>query len=89
MLLILQACGQNSGDSAPEDNAPVASSNRLPVVSVPTTLEYLSGNTDSVVTATASDADGDTVKFALGGPDAAQFSISSDSCSSLIHARTC
>ena len=73
----MQACGQNSGESAPADNAPATSSNRLPVVSVPATLEYLSGDTVLVVTATASDADGDTVKFSLSGADAAQFSISS------------
>ena len=74
----MQACGQNPGDPASGADATPIVSNRLPEVSVPSTVEFLSGDAAIVVTAAASDADGDTIKFSLSGTDAQQFTIASN-----------
>ena len=75
---MVQACGQNPGDPASGADAAPIVSNRLPEVSVPSTVEFLSGDSAIVATAAASDADGDTIKFSLSDEDSAHFAIASN-----------
>ena len=69
LLLTLAACG---GDSAPSGN-----DNSAPAITSAGAASVAENASGTVYTATANDADGDTVTFSIsGGADAALFSIS-------------
>ena len=75
---MVQACGENSGDPASGADATPIVSNRLPELSVPSAVEFLSGDVAIITTAAASDADGDTIRLSLSGADASLFAIESN-----------
>ena len=51
----------------------VAAANAAPVITTADAFQFVEGDTAAVFTATATDADGDTVTFTLGGDDAFLF----------------
>ena len=71
------ACSGGSEGSSP--TPPATPTNRAPVLTSATSLNVAENTTGTIYTATATDADGDTLSFAISGVDASLFSLSSTS----------
>ena len=75
-LAILSACGGGGGgSSAPSPTPPPVNQNVAPTLTALDDVEVIEGSA-SVVTVSASDADGDTLTFSLSGSDGSRFSVS-------------
>lgn len=72
-VLLLAACGGGGGGASTPTPPPV-STNNAPVLATIGDQSIAEGAT-SVVTASATDSDGDSLSYTLSGSDAAQFSI--------------
>jgi|GEM_PF-1167011 len=73
-LLFVSACGGGGGGSS--DDSPNSPSNRAPEFVSVSEIASEENNTDTLLTLSASDADGDTISFSIiGGEDQSRFLI--------------
>lgn len=80
-LLPLSACGGGGSGSG----TPSGSSNRAPVISGGNqTVSVAENSSGTLFTATATDADGDTITFSLSGGDAGLFTVTSSGAVSFL-----
>jgi len=76
-LVTITACGGGGGGGSDSYTAPVTPTNNAPTITNSTTNYSVVENQMSAFTITATDADGDTLSYTIGGTDASLFSVSS------------
>jgi len=76
-LVTITACGGGGGGGGDSYTAPVTPTNNAPTITNSTTNYSVVENQMSAFTITATDADGDTLSYTIGGTDASLFSVSS------------
>ena len=76
-LVTITACGGGGGGGGDSYTAPVTPTNNAPIITNSTTNYSVVENQMSAFTITATDADGDTLSYTIGGTDASLFSVSS------------
>ena len=76
-LVTITACGGGGGGGGDLYTAPVTPTNNAPTITNSTTNYSVVENQMSAFTITATDADGDTLSYTIGGTDASLFSVSS------------
>ena len=75
--LLLASCGGGGSSPAPSPTPTSGTSNSAPVFTSASAKAVDENSTGSFYTASATDADGDTLSFSIsGGPDAGQFTLS-------------
>ena len=76
-LVSITACGGGGGGGGDSYTTPIAPSNNAPTITNSTFNYSVLENQTSAFTITATDADGDTLTYSIGGTDASLFSVSS------------
>ena len=72
-LVSITACGGGGGGGGDSYTAPVAPTNNAPMITNSTSNYSVVENQTSAFTITATDADGDTLTYSIGGTDASLF----------------